>query len=768
MITGGTHAPFSSQVALVDDRASAAADGAREPASRKSRPRPPHRPINTDVYIEAANAEYFTFTTAKDGQLGNVRVHGAWLGESIAPIERERWVKLIHPDDWKAVAAAWEHAVATRSPYVTECRIRRLDGVERRFSIHVMPQFDARGRVRQWAGFGLDITAQHEREWSRVQDLTRKYMAREHHDWSAMLARERKAVADLERAQDQLEAIQSITDAALSNLALDDLLREVLRRVEDLMGVDNVAILLVDADGMTLRVRAARGTEEPVASQVRVLVGEGFAGRIAATGEPLIVDNLSTAHTHLPAELHTVVGVALLVQDRLIGVLHAGSATPRQFTNQDVDFLTRVADRVALAIDRANLYDLAQAAREDATKRAVQLETTFEAMPDAVLMYDQAGRIVRLNQPARALYTTHQVPGFPAGTPEDRVASVGVCHENGLPLPAEDWPVARMLRGEVLGGAGQRAMDFMLAMPDGQHIYLSASGAPLYDAAGQVAGAVMVMRDITERRRLEHDRAEARARELAALEINQNLDDFFTTAAHDIRNPAAIAKARAQMAVRVFSRVQATAVSEHPELADDFANVLENLIESEQGASSLVRLVARLFDIARARAGQLEIRPAKVDLAALVREQVEAQRVAAPDRQIALEIIGGGPVHVLADADRLGQVLANYVTNAVKYSPRDEPVTVCLEVTDGMAVASVTDHGPGLPLVEQYLVWDMFHRAPGVEVQTESRGSLGLGLSICKRLVEMHPGGKVGVESELGNGATFWFRLPVVCDEPPA
>jgi signal transduction histidine kinase len=119
---------------------------------------------------------------------------------------------------------------------------------------------------------------------------------------------------------------------------------------------------------------------------------------------------------------------------------------------------------------------------------------------------------------------------------------------------------------------------------------------------------------------------------------------------------------------------------------------------------------------------------------------------------------------VLADADRIGQVLANFITNALKYSPDNQPVDVYVRCRRGRVRVAVRDHGPGLTSEEQAKVWEQFHRVPGIAVQGHvgtMSGSLGLGLHICKQIVELHPGGEVGVESHVGKGSTFWFTLPL-------
>ena len=177
----------------------------------------------------------------------------------------------------------------------------------------------------------------------------------------AALAIEHARLYESERAaRARLEHVQVITDAALAHLALDDLLAVLLPRIAEILHADTCAVLLLDVDRNDLVARAAVGIEEEVEQGVRIPVGRGFAGRVAAERRPVILDDVDHADVLNPIlrekGIKSLLGVPLIVRGEVLGVLHVGSLTHRTFTRDDVELLQLVAERVALAIERARLH----------------------------------------------------------------------------------------------------------------------------------------------------------------------------------------------------------------------------------------------------------------------------------------------------------------------------------------------------------------------------------------------------------------------------
>jgi PAS domain S-box-containing protein len=243
------------------------------------------------------------------------------------------------------------------------------------------------------------------------------------------------------------------------------------------------------------------------------------------------------------------------------------------------------------------------------------------------------------------------------------------------------------------------------------------------------------------------------------VRARQRMQTFLGIASHELKNPLTSISGNLQIARR---RVQAL-VREQEDTENQWARSLEAvkalLERAERQVAFENRLVSDLIDTSRIQAGKLELRITSADLNELVREAVEEQRQVAPTRTIHLQEAEVSPLLVLADADRVRQVVTNYLSNALKYSGAEQAVAVEVEAMDTEVRVAVRDRGVGLSEEEQARVWESFYRAPGVQVQSGSGTGLGLGLYICQTIIGEH-GGRVGVESAKGQGSTFWLTLP--------
>ena len=171
---------------------------------------------------------------------------------------------------------------------------------------------------------------------------------------------ERTARAEVEKANARLARLQAISDVALAHLDLDELLENLLSRVRSALRTDGATVLLVSPEGTHLSVRAASGIQSEMDAQVQVPVGRGFAGRIAYTRQPLVVNDLSTYPVISPIlrkNVRSIMGVPLESEGRVLGVLHVSSREYREFGEEDIQFLQLAADRASAAIRKAQLYE---------------------------------------------------------------------------------------------------------------------------------------------------------------------------------------------------------------------------------------------------------------------------------------------------------------------------------------------------------------------------------------------------------------------------
>ena len=429
-------------------------------------------------------------------------------------------------------------------------------------------------------------------------------------------------------------------------------------------------------------------------------------------------------------------------------------------------------------------------AEGQAITRANQLEATFEAMTDGVVVFNHQGHVLQTNAATDHLFGLACLPSTDkARSRQELLLRAAERDERGALLPAERRPLSRLFKGRALSGAN--AVDVLVHTPDGREVLLNTSGAPIRDEKGNIERAVLIFRDVTERRRLEQhtadslsallaieevlalerarlqqERAEARANELAMREAKRGMEESLSLICHELLTPLTVIKGSIQLSEQKVKRFVHSA--ETPTGAARQLAPIQALLERAKGQVSFQdRLIHDLLDVSRIQANTLRLSMQLCNLAWILQEAIEDQRQAAPSRAIRLELPAEGPVPVQADSCRIAQVVTNYLTNALKYSAPDRPVEVHLQVEGRIARVTVRDQGPGLAPAEQERIWERFYRVQGIEVQSESEassGGLGIGLYLCRTIIEQHHG-QVGVQSSPSKGSNFWFTLPLTGQE---
>jgi PAS domain S-box-containing protein len=367
----------------------------------------------------------------------------------------------------------------------------------------------------------------------------------------------------------------------------------------------------------------------------------------------------------------------------------------------------------------------------EAASQREHLHTTLSCMADGVLVTGVDGRVTLLNRAAEAL------TGWSLADAQGKAWQEVFCIR-GEESPEEiESALDRVLHeGRVVHEQAR----VVLVSRAGCAIPIAFSAAPVQALNEQVTGAVLIFRDESQRRRAE----------LALQDADRRKDEFLATLAHELRNPLA----PICMGLELLGM--------HPENAQAAAEVRSMMQRQTQ---HMVRLIDDLLDVSRITRGKLELRRAPVELADVVRDAVAATRPLLDESEHQLTVrLPDKPLVLNADANRLTQVLTNLLNNAAKYTPRAGRIDVTAESRDGEAIISVADTGIGIPADKLESVFDMFtqvHDSGG-----RGRTGLGIGLTLARRLVELH-GGRLEVHSRGRDlGTTFVVRLPALAEAP--
>ncbi|MGH2493403.1 MAG: ATP-binding protein [Ktedonobacteraceae bacterium] len=240
--------------------------------------------------------------------------------------------------------------------------------------------------------------------------------------------------------------------------------------------------------------------------------------------------------------------------------------------------------------------------------------------------------------------------------------------------------------------------------------------------------------------------------------VDVTIEEVLNAVGQELRAPLTTTQGALQQASYLLQRALESSLSTHTiELLTKLRDVLAR---AERQVSSEMRLVSNLLDATLIEANKFELALVWCNLGEIVRETVTTQQELAAQRAFEINLPEDELVAVMADPHRIRQALTNYLSNAHRHSPADQPIKILLEVHDALAHVSVKDGGPGITDAEQKRIWERFQQSQSQRQSTGAGGGLGLGLYITRAIIQQHRG-SIGLESRAGEGSTFWFALPL-------
>ena len=450
--------------------------------------------------------------------------------------------------------------------------------------------------------------------------------------------------------------------------------------------------------------------------------GRGFFEYLSGLEQPLRVSNIDShlralnMHGFLPSVPVTSLLVAPIRHQGVgIGTIYLSrGADGPEFTQKDEETLVLFASQAAMAIANARRH------REERRARA-DLETLIDTSPVGVAVIDAVtGAPVSFNREARRIVDSLRNPDQ---TPEQLLQVLTFRRADGREVSLAEVPLAELLSiGETL-----RAEEIVLEVPDGRSVTALINATPILSDGGAVESMVVTLQDMADVEELERLRAE-----------------FLAMISHELRAPLTSIKGSA-------STVLDSSTDLDPAVVRQFFRIIGDQ------ADHMHALVADLLDVARIETGTLAVSPEPAEIAVLVDRARNTFGSAGGRNNLAIDVEPDLPL-VMADRRRIVQVLGNLLTNAARHSPESSVIRVSAVREDVHVIVSVADEGRGIPAESLPHLFRKFSR-----VQSEEQGrDTGLGLAICKGIVEAH-GGRIWAESDgPGLGARFTFTIPTM------
>jgi K+-sensing histidine kinase KdpD len=399
---------------------------------------------------------------------------------------------------------------------------------------------------------------------------------------------------------------------------------------------------------------------------------------------------------------------------QLPGLLILGPKLSEQFYSiEDKQLIHTMSNQMGTNLENARLYNDVLRAREN-------LETWLDSMSDSVMIVNTDYTVQFVNKAATDRFDTKI--GETCWNTFKQDTQCSNC-------PMQHYLIGNRKTSEYPSNIGDRQYDVV--------------AAPMLNPDGSLS-IIEVLRDVTDRKRMEEEIIRSKAEIESLSHSEQFKTELLSTVSHELRTPLTAIKGFATTLLRPNVKLR----------KEEQRDFLQNI---DQETDRLTHLISNLLDMSRLEAGALSLEKDSYQVSEIVESVRNRLDAITEHHKLRVEIPAGVPP-VFADKTRIGQVLTNLIDNAAKYSKKGSQITVGAESSDNIVVINVTDRGEGIPYELLDKVFERFYQREAVVAGR--RDGIGLGLSICRAIVEAHDG-KIWVESKVGNGSKFSFSLPV-------
>ncbi|KPL82449.1 hypothetical protein SE15_09850 [Thermanaerothrix daxensis] len=508
-----------------------------------------------------------------------------------------------------------------------------------------------------------------------------------------MMLEARRYTDRLQRRVDELETLARLSQSITASLDPESVLSAIVEAAVELTGAEEGALLLVDEETGELYMRASKNFQEDFVRTFRLPIQDTLAGSVVRTGQPVLLDESTPQKIKTAYLVHGLVYVPLQYKGQVFGVLGVDNRHSRfQFQKRDVQLLTTLADYAAIAIQNARLYN-------DTRLERNKLETILRRIQDGVIVVDQGGRILLINQAAISALNL------------DESDLIGKLARQVIAYP--DLVELLELSTRSLSSRLE------LTVEDGR--VFDVQRTPIPDV-----GTAVTLHDITQLKKIDRIKSE-----------------FVSTVSHDLRSPLTAILGYVELIER------AGPVNE---LQQEFIRRVQASVQN------ITHLVDDLVNLGRIEAG-FDTRKESFSLKQVLDHAIENFKKALERKghRLVMELPEDLPLF-LGNPVQIRQMFEHLLDNAIKYTPPGGKITIHGQVEQEQIILQFCDTGIGIPVSDLPFIFDKFYRASNAGAEVSGSG---LGLAIVKSIVESHQG-RIWVESTLGQGTTFTVVLPII------